>query len=172
VGTILVQDQALEDLIGRWCADLEALVSDDLVIIGIRTGGEALAEQALLHLRAAGKNVDFGLLDIALYRDDHGLRTGVPRVLGTDIPHDIDDREILLVDDVFYTGRTIRAALSRLSDLGRPRCVRLATLARRPGHQVPISPDVVGIDLTDPGRSHRVSLDLTGRRLTLEDGQR
>ena len=172
MGQILVKDQALEDLISRWCADLEALVSDDIVIIGIRTGGEGLAERALLHLRGAGKRVDLGLLDIALYRDDHGLRTGVPRVLGTDIPHDIDGREVLLIDDVFYTGRTIRAALSRLSDLGRPRCVRLATLARRPGHQVPIAPDVVAFEVADPGRSQRVQLDLATQCLSLEKGNR
>ena len=172
MGQILVKDQALEELMDRWCSDLEALVSDDLVIIGIRAGGEGLAERVLLHLRGAGKRVDLGLLDISLYRDDHGLRTGVPRVLGTDIPHDIDDREVVLIDDVFYTGRTIRAALSRLSDLGRPRCVRLATFARRPGHQVPIAPDVVAFEVADPGRSKRVKLDLSAPCLSLEKGNR
>ena len=171
MGQILVQNEALEELVGRWLDDLEALVSDDLVIIGIRSGGEQLAERALLHLREAGKRVDLGLLDIALYRDDHGLRTGVPRVLGTDIPHDIDGREVLLIDDVFFTGRTIRAALSRLSDLGRPSVVRLATLVRRPGHQVPIAPDVVGLDVPDPGPKARVSLDLSTLQVRKEGKQ-
>jgi pyrimidine operon attenuation protein/uracil phosphoribosyltransferase len=169
MGQILVQSEALDALVAGWLADLTALVADDLVIIGIRTGGDALAERALLHLRAAGKNVDLGLLDIALYRDDHGLRTGIPRVLGTDIPHDIDNREVLLIDDVFFTGRTIRAALSRLSDLGRPSRILLATLVSRPGRQLPIAPDVVGMELSDPGLGKRIALDLPKRQLRVED---
>jgi pyrimidine operon attenuation protein/uracil phosphoribosyltransferase len=169
MGQILVQSDALDRLVSGWLTELTALVADDLVIIGIRTGGDALAERALLHLRAAGKNVDLGLLDIALYRDDHGLRTGIPRVLGTDIPHDIDNREVLLIDDVFFTGRTIRAALSRLSDLGRPSRILLATLVSRPGRQLPIVPDVIGMKLSEPGTGKRIALDLPKRQLRVED---
>ena len=172
VGQVLLEGEALESLIVQWCDALAHCVGEDVLIIGIRTGGDVLAERALLHLRGTGRRADLGLLDIALYRDDHGLRTGVPRVLGTDIPHKLDDREVLLIDDVFYTGRTIRAALSRLSDLGRPKTIRLAALARRPGHQVPIVPDVIGYEVPDPGPKQRVQLDLSAQTLSLEEGNR
>ena len=172
MGQILVEGQALETLVNDWLDQIEALVGDGTVVIGIRSGGEELAARTVARLKAAGRGATLGLLDIALYRDDFGLRTGIPRVLGTEIPGDIDGRELLLVDDVFYTGRTARAALTRIGDLGRARVVRMATLARRPGHQVPIAPDVVAFEVDDPGPNQRVCLDFEAGQLRLEAGKR
>ena len=169
VGQVLLEGEALESLIVQWCDALAHCVGEDVLIIGIRTGGDVLAERALLHLRGAGRRADLAL-DIALYRDDMGSARAC-RVLGTDIPHELDDREVVLIDDV-RTGRTIRAALSRLSDLGRPKTIRLAALARRPGHQVPIVPDVIGYEVPDPGPKQRVQLDLSAQTLSLEKGNR
>jgi pyrimidine operon attenuation protein/uracil phosphoribosyltransferase len=140
--------------------DLAALVPNNSVIVGIRTGGEGLAHRLVAVLERDGKSATLGLLDIALYRDDLGLSGGAPRVLGTDLPHDLDARFVVLVDDVFFTGRTIRAALSRLADHGRPSRVLLAVLCERPGRELPIRPDVVGIAIDDPGAGAKVVLDL------------
>jgi pyrimidine operon attenuation protein / uracil phosphoribosyltransferase len=147
--------------------DLAALIPENSVVVGIRTGGEGLADRLVHALARDGKSPTLGLLDIALYRDDLGLSGGAPRVLGTDLPHDLDGRFVVLVDDVFYTGRTIRAALSRLSDHGRPSRVLLAVLCARPGRELPIFPDVVGIEIDDPGAGAKVLLDLDGGTLSV-----
>ncbi len=110
-------------------------------IIGIHTGGVWVAEY--LKQRLSGK-IPLGTLDISFYRDDFS-RVGInPEVRPSQIPFDIDDRHIILVDDVLYTGRTIRAALNEIFDYGRPASILLAVLIERDGRQLPITADCVG----------------------------
>ncbi|KPL24236.1 MAG: hypothetical protein AMJ75_04210 [Phycisphaerae bacterium SM1_79] len=119
----------------------------DIATIGIRSRGEILAQRlsALLTQRLE-KNVPSGTLDITLYRDDLNSPqgTGQPQVRTTEIGFDIDDKIIVLVDDVLYTGRSARAAMDALIDLGRPRAIKLAVLVDRIGREFPIQADYAG----------------------------
>ncbi|NOS87045.1 MAG: bifunctional pyr operon transcriptional regulator/uracil phosphoribosyltransferase PyrR [Methylococcaceae bacterium] len=117
----------------------------DPLMIGIRSGGVWIAEQ--LHQRLAIQE-PLGLLDISFYRDDFSQIGVNPNVKPSQLPSTIEGRDIILVDDVFYTGRTIRAALNEIFDYGRPRQVLLAVLIERDGKQIPISPDCVGASIT------------------------
>ena len=117
----------------------------DPLMIGIRTGGVWVAEK--LHQRLAIKQ-PLGLLDISFYRDDFSQIGVNPNVKPSQLPTQIEGRDIILVDDVFYTGRTVRAALNEIFDYGRPNQVVLAALIERDGKQIPISPDCVGVRIT------------------------
>jgi pyrimidine operon attenuation protein/uracil phosphoribosyltransferase len=117
-----------------------------VAVVGIRRRGETLAERLLPLLAGAGVNPEHhGALDITLYRDD--LTTIGPNavVRATEIDFDITDTWLVLVDDVLYTGRSVRSALSALTDLGRPRAIRLAVLVDRGLRELPIQPDFVGL---------------------------
>jgi pyrimidine operon attenuation protein/uracil phosphoribosyltransferase len=123
---------------------------DELALVGIRTRGVPLARRLARALKEInGDDVPTGALDITLYRDDL-MRHPVgpqPLVRRTEIPFSIDDRKILLVDDVLYTGRTIRAALDALIDFGRPRAIQLIVLVDRGHRELPIKADYVGKNL-------------------------
>jgi pyrimidine operon attenuation protein/uracil phosphoribosyltransferase len=123
---------------------------DELALVGIRTRGVPLARRLAGALREInGEDVPTGALDITLYRDDL-MRHPVgpqPVVRRTEIPFSIDNRKILLVDDVLYTGRTIRAALDALIDFGRPRAIQLIVLVDRGHRELPIKADYVGKNL-------------------------
>jgi len=119
--------------------------TDGLVIVGIQRRGVQLAERIVALIAEREKvTVPQGALDITLYRDD--LQTVGPRpVVGpTSVPVDIDGKHVVIVDDVLYTGRTVRAALDELADFGRPRRIALAVVIDRGGRELPIAPDVVG----------------------------
>ena len=120
---------------------LETRKLDNPLMIGIRTGGVWVAEQ--LHQRF-GLTEPLGLLDISFYRDDFSQIGVHPNVKPSQLPPKIEGRDIILVDDVFYTGRTIRAALNEIFDYGRPNQVVLAVLIERDGQQIPVKPDCVG----------------------------
>jgi pyrimidine operon attenuation protein / uracil phosphoribosyltransferase len=128
--------------------------TDDLVLVGIRTRGAPLAERlatAIASFETA--DVPSGALDVTLYRDDVALRG--PRSLeSTTVPGDLDGRVVVLVDDVLFTGRTIRAAFEAVLDLGRPRAVRLAVLVDRGHRELPIRADHVGKNL--PTSAHEI----------------
>jgi pyrimidine operon attenuation protein/uracil phosphoribosyltransferase len=120
---------------------------EDLVLIGLQTGGLALSEALAEALgRIEGVEVPVGTLDVAFYRDDIGLRPVLPEAV-TDIPFDLNGRIVVLVDDVLFTGRTIRAALDALTDYGRARAVQLAVMVDRGHRELPIRPDFVGKNL-------------------------
>jgi pyrimidine operon attenuation protein/uracil phosphoribosyltransferase len=124
----------------------EGVPGSSLAIIGIRRGGVHLAERLRVEIaRAAGSEPPLGTLDIALYRDDIDQRGAAPVVGPTDVRFKVEGKIILLVDDVLYTGRTVRAALDELVDFGRPRRVWLAVLVDRGGRELPIAADFVGI---------------------------
>ena len=111
------------------------------LMIGIHSGGVWVAEQ--LHQRLKIQD-PLGLLDISFYRDDFSQIGMHPQVKPSELPFQMEGRDIILVDDVFYTGRTVRAALNEIFDYGRPNQVVLAVLIERDGHQIPIKPDCAG----------------------------
>lgn len=118
---------------------------DDLMVVGIRSRGVPIAERIAREIELMeGPGVPFGILDITLYRDDLTTIAPQPVVKPTKLPEPIDDKIIVLVDDVLYTGRTIRAALDALIDFGRPKQVMLAVLIDRGHRELPIHADVVG----------------------------
>jgi len=120
---------------------------EDPVMIGIHTGGVWVAKK--MHQRL-NINEPLGLLDISFYRDDFSQIGVNPKVKPSQLPIDIEGRDIILIDDVFYTGRTIRAALNEIFDYGRPRQVVLGVLIGRDGRQIPMKPDCAGETITLP----------------------
>ena len=119
--------------------------TDDLAIIGIRTRGEFLAKRIAEKIREIEKKeIPVGVLDVVMYRDDFRVKHKLPAVEVTDIPFDIDEKILILVDDVVYTGRTIRAALDALVDFGRAAKIQLACLVDRGHREMPIKADYVG----------------------------
>jgi pyrimidine operon attenuation protein/uracil phosphoribosyltransferase len=119
-----------------------------LMLVGIRTRGVPLAEALAAEIaRMEGVEVPIGSLDITLYRDDLSTIGPRPVVRATSLPEPVDDRVVVLCDDVLFTGRTVRAALDELNDYGRPRAVRLAVLVDRGHRELPIQADVVGTEV-------------------------
>ena len=142
--------------------------TSDLALVGIRTRGVPLARRIAQSIREINQHdIATGALDITLYRDDL-MRTAVgaqPQIRKTEIPFSIDDRKILLVDDVLYTGRTIRAALDALIEFGRPKAIQLVVLVDRGHRELPIKADYVGKNLpTSLSQSVQVHLaEIDGR---------
>ena len=117
----------------------------DLVLVGIAARGDDLARRLAAEIeRIEGTEVPVGVLDITFYRDDIGLRAEAPEVHETRVEDDITGKVVVLVDDVLYTGRTVRAAMDALVDLGRPRAIQLAVLVDRGHRELPIRADFVG----------------------------
>lgn len=130
-----------ESLVAKLADQIQRDAGPSVALVGIYTGGVWIAER--LH-RMLGLGTPIGTIDVAFYRDDYkktGLRPGVKP---SDIPFKVEDANIILVDDVLYTGRTIRAALNEIFDYGRPTSIRLAALVDRGGRQLPICPQFVG----------------------------
>jgi pyrimidine operon attenuation protein/uracil phosphoribosyltransferase len=123
-----------------------------LAIIGIRTRGELIAQRlaARLGKGRSRRRFDRGVVDITFYRDDLSRRKKAPLVRATEIDFDLDDKVVLLVDDVLHTGRSVRAAMDAIMDFGRPRAIRLAVLIDRGGRELPIGADFVGRRLDVP----------------------
>lgn len=134
----------------------------NLSLIGIHTGGVFLAERIkdLIEAREVGTSLPTGTLDITLYRDDWSLISQNPIVKKSDIGFLLEERRVILVDDVIFTGRTIRAAMDALMDYGRPISIQLAVLVDRGGRELPIQPDYVGMSMT-VGKGERVDVLLT-----------
>jgi pyrimidine operon attenuation protein / uracil phosphoribosyltransferase len=142
---------------------------DEVVLIGLQTGGVPLARRLATVLGGLdGTPVPSGTLDVAFYRDDIGLRPVLPEA-ATDIPVDLTGRVVVLIDDVLFTGRTVRAALNALSDYGRARAVQLAVMVDRGHRELPIRPDFVGKNLPTR-REEMVDVSEDGVSIgTLED---
>ena len=124
---------------------------DAPALVGIRRRGVPLAYRLARLLAAHGVEAPVGELDIALYRDDFLERAAQPVTYATSVPFGVAGRRVVLVDDVFYTGRTARAALQAITDLGRPGRLELAVLVDRGQRELPIRPDVVGLEVLVPG---------------------
>lgn len=130
----------------------------DLILVGIRRRGVPLAERlAEIIWEIEGIRLPVGKLDITLYRDDLTVLSDQPVVRATEIPVDVTGKQIILVDDVLYTGRTVRAALDAIVDLGRPRSIQLAVLVDRGHRELPIRADYIGKNVPT---SHRESVEV------------
>lgn len=134
--------------------------TENIAIIGMRTRGVFLAERIVNKIeQIEGVKLPIGVLDATLYRDDFRRKLKQPKVQVTDIPFDIDNLNVILVDDVIYTGRTIRAALDALMDFGRPASIQLVVLVDRGHRELPIKPDIVGKNIpTSIGEEVRVKM--------------
>ena len=138
----------------------------DLAFVGLRTRGVTLAQRLAERVTGIeGVKPPVGTLDITLYRDDLGLKVAQPVVRETEIPFDVTGKIVILVDDVLFTGRTIRAALDAIMDLGRPRAIQLAILVDRGHRELPIRPDYVGKNLPTSRR------EIVAVRLREHDGE-
>ncbi len=135
-----------------------------LYLVGIRTGGAFLAERLVpLVVEAGGSRPVLGAVDITLYRDDVFRGLPKPEIGPTELPESVEGRTVVLVDDVLYTGRTVRAAMDVMADYGRPRAVELAVLVDRGRRELPIQPDFVGVRIqTTAAESARVMLKERG----------
>jgi len=152
-----ISPQEVQDMIRQMAASLQSLLGEDYrsaCMLGIKTGGVLVAQQ--LHA-ALTLTEECGELNISFYRDDFS-RIGLhPQVGASNIPFDVEGQIIILVDDVLYSGRTIRAAMNEIFDFGRPEKIILASLVERSGRELPINANVIGksMDLAD---SHQVKL--------------
>lgn len=161
-GRVLLMDG--EDVEARLEALAEAILEagghEDLVLVGIRRRGVQLADRlARLIESRTGTSVRTGSLDITLYRDDFAQIGPRPLIGSTELPPDISEQRVVIVDDVLYTGRTVRAALDEIADFGRPRRIELCVLVDRGGRELPIQPDYVGRQVSvEAGRQVAVSV--------------
>jgi pyrimidine operon attenuation protein / uracil phosphoribosyltransferase len=147
---IVLSDQtmqeALDQIVDKLMDDFRE--TEQIVLIGIRTGGAFLARRIQeVIFQKKRVTIPLGALDITLYRDDWTRINQKPIVGKTEIPFSLDDRTVILVDDVLYTGRTVRAAMDALIDFGRPKRIALAVLVDRGGRELPICADYVGIQV-------------------------
>ena len=151
----LLDDRAIARALTRMASELVERChgTADVVLVGIQRRGVELAQRLARLVEAQeGKALPCGKLDITLYRDDLQAIGARPVIGETDLPFDLDDRIVVIVDDVLYTGRTIRAALDELADFGRPKRILLCVLVDRGGRELPIQPDIVGVRQETAGR--------------------
>ena len=157
---LLGADDIERGIVALATAIRERTAGKPIALVGIRSRGDEVAERLCNHLAAEDRELALGILDISLYRDDYEHLRENPKLQESDIPFPVDDAHIILVDDVLFTGRTIRAALDALSDYGRPAKVELATLIDRGHREMPIQPDYTGILLETSRHDHvHVSLE-------------
>jgi pyrimidine operon attenuation protein / uracil phosphoribosyltransferase len=126
-----------EQLLANLAAQLKPVITDQTALVGIHSGGVWMMERLLT---LWDKPIEHGRLDVSFYRDDYGQRGLHQDTKPSQIPFAVNNRHIILIDDVFYTGRTIRAAMNELFDYGRPASVSLAVLVNRGGRELPIAP--------------------------------
>ena len=155
-----MDNASIEKIIHQLAKQVLETAGDELAIIGIRSGGEALANALRKDIEGLAKKTPlFGVLDITLYRDDLGDASSLkqPQIRATEVPFPIDGKRLILVDDVLFTGRTVRAALDALCDLGRPAKIDLLVLVDRNFRELPIRADYVGTTL-ETKRSDQVNV--------------
>lgn len=158
----LVDAETIARSVRRMAASIaeETRGAEDLALVGIRRGGVPIAERLAREIAAIeGAPIPVGTIDIALYRDDAATALPDPKIGPSSIAFDVSGRDVVLVDDVLQTGRTIRAAIDCLLDYGRPRRVWLAVLFDRGGRELPIAPDFVGGSI-EVAAGARVEVDL------------
>ncbi len=148
-------EQLLDTMHQAISKKIQSLNSDDVVMIGIHTGGFWIAEKLYQRLELSNP---LGSLNISFYRDDFTKIGLHPEVKPSQLPTALDDKHIILIDDVLYTGRTVRAALNELFDYGRPASVTLAVLLDRGGRELPVYAEIVGQKITlEPGRQIKLT---------------
>jgi pyrimidine operon attenuation protein/uracil phosphoribosyltransferase len=158
---VLLDASGVAQVLDRLATEVAGLVANGpSAVIGIQTGGVHVARRILDRLAARGTPLPpVGTLDITLYRDDIGMTREQPQVRRTDIPFELSRTGVVLVDDVLFTGRTVRAALDALVDFGRPRFIRLAVLVDRGFREYPIQADCTGLR-ADTEPAERVQVEL------------
>ena len=152
-----------ETLLAEITAKIQAQLLPNTALVGIHSGGVWLMQRILASIK---QDVPFGMLDAALYRDDYAQRGLKIEPKPSNITFDVTDKHIILIDDIFYTGRTTRAAMNELFDYGRPASITLAVLINRGGAELPIAPNIVGanIDLK-PNQDLQLTQDAGGQLL-------
>jgi len=162
IKAVLMDDKSLNRTLSRLAHQIveSNRGAENLVFVGILTRGVQIAERLIEKIEPIeGRRLPLGMLDITFYRDDMLRKLKKPRVQATNIPFDIDGKVVMLVDDVLYTGRTIRAALDALMDFGRPARIQLAVLIDRGHRELPIEADFIGQEVkTTAGEEVRVKL--------------
>ena len=152
-----------ETLLAEITAKIQTQLQPNTALVGIHSGGVWLMQRILASIK---QDVPFGMLDAALYRDDYAQRGLKSEPKPSNIAFDVTDKHIILIDDIFYTGRTTRAAMNELFDYGRPASITLAVLINRGGAELPIAPNIVGanIDL-EPNQDLQLTQDAGGKLL-------
>lgn len=166
--TVLMDAQAIKRALTRISHEIieKNKGIEDIVIVGIRTRGVPLADRIASEIeKIEGRRLPVGVLDITLYRDDLSTLAYQPVVHPTQMPVDITGKTIVLIDDVLYTGRTIRAALDALIDMGRPKIIQLAVLVDRGHRELPIRADYVGKNVPTAGK------EIVSVQISAVDGQ-
>lgn len=154
-----------EELFTILAEKIKPIVTSDTAIVGIHSGGVWLMERLLPML---GMDLVNGTLDVSFYRDDFGSRGLHAETKPSQIPFEVNDRHILLIDDVFYTGRTIRAAMNELFDYGRPASISLAVLVNRGGRELPITPQITAAEIPLPNTQNLQLLRDENGRFSLQ----
>jgi len=159
-----------ETLLSEITIKIKNSISDNSAIVGIHTGGVWIMERLVANL---DKAIPFGTLDAALYRDDYPQRGLKRSTQPANIPFDVQNKDIILIDDIFYTGRTTRAAINELFDYGRPASITLAVLINRGGAELPIAPQIIGATIPiTPSQNFKLSRSEQGTlALALENSQ-
>jgi len=153
---VVLQDKDVSTALGELALAIANNAADaPVAVVGIRRGGEHLARRLAAQIgQDSGESPPLGFVDITLYRDDGFGPSDWPRVGVTEIPFDLKTHTVVLVDDVLYTGRTVRAGIDAILDYGRPRAIRLAVLVDRGLRELPIRADYVGNQITTNGSEH------------------
>lgn len=154
--------EALETALDAWAAHIASVCSsqsDKLAIIGLISHGDHLAQRLIRRLETRGIRARYGALDISLYRDDFDMKQSKPALRSSYLPFSTDGLQLILVDDVVQTGRTVRAALNAIFEYGRPAWVQLHCLVDRGGRELPICPDYTALQLNAPNDA-KVSVHL------------
>lgn len=140
-----------ERLLAQLAAQLSSAITPDTALIGIHSGGVWIMERLLPMLPSTPAH---GRLDISFYRDDYGQRGLHKSTRPSSIPFEVEGRHLILIDDIFYTGRTIRAAMNELFDYGRPACIDLAVLVNRGGRELPVTPQFCACEMQLPAHQN------------------
>lgn len=153
--SVILNEAAIGEAVASLAGEIRAVAEHSRVaIVGIRSRGDEVAERVSAILAEGGLNHDYGMLDISLYRDDLSHLAENPKLQSSEIPFQVDGAHIVLVDDVLFTGRTIRAALDALTDYGRPARIQLAVLVDRGHREIPIQPEYAGVKLETARMDH------------------
>jgi len=145
---LLLSPTNLSETLAKLASGLADLIDDPArtALVGVRTRGDVLARRIQENFRRTrGWELPLGIVDITLYRDDLSQHGPNPLIRSTELPFDVDDKTILLIDDVLYTGRTIRSAIDQIIEFGRPRAIKLGVLIDRGLRELPIQADVAGV---------------------------
>lgn len=159
-----------EDLLKVLAQKLEPLLQKNVALVGIHSGGVWIMERLLLSLDSTISKhaIEHGTLDVSFYRDDYAQRGLKIENRPSQIPFDVENKHIILIDDVFYTGRTTRAAMNELFDYGRPASISLIALVNRGGRELPIAPQVVAADIPLEASQHLQLMKQEDGTLALE----